>query len=114
MLKLPIATITLVLGANALASAADLPPQTVAPLTSPVPAYDWTGFYAGGNIGFGTDRYTFLTVSKVRVLNFFRGAGRSFRMDRSGALKLATITRLHGEWCSALKSKPRRRAWVAI
>ena len=84
MLKLLIATITLVLGANALASAADLPPQTVAPLTSPVPAYDWTGFYAGGNIGFGTDRYTFLTVSKVRVLNFFRGAGRSFRMDRSG------------------------------
>jgi outer membrane immunogenic protein len=59
MLKLSVATITLVLSANVLASAADLPSLTAAPLTSPGPTYDWTGFYAGANVGFATDRYTF-------------------------------------------------------
>src|ERR1019366_1418711 len=59
MLKRSVATITLFLGSSVLASAADLPSLTVAPLTSPEPAYNWTGFYAGANVGFGTDRYTF-------------------------------------------------------
>lgn len=59
MLRLSIATITLVLSANVWASAADLPSLAVAPLASPEPAYSWTGFYAGANAGFGTDRYTF-------------------------------------------------------
>lgn len=59
MFKLPAATIALVLGTSVLASAADLPALTPAPLTSPEPAYSWTGLYAGANVGFGTDRYTF-------------------------------------------------------
>jgi hypothetical protein len=59
MLKLSVATITLLLSVNVLASAADLPSLTAAPLASPGPAYDWTGFYAGANVGFATDRYTF-------------------------------------------------------
>lgn len=56
MFKRSIATITFILGTSILASAADLP---VAPLTSPESAYNWTGFYAGLNVGVATDRYTF-------------------------------------------------------
>jgi outer membrane immunogenic protein len=59
MFKLLISTITLVLCVTGWASAADLTSPPVAPLAVPGPGYDWTGFYAGGNIGFGTDRYTF-------------------------------------------------------
>jgi outer membrane immunogenic protein len=53
----------IVLSAAALAAfavpafAADLPQRTYAPVKAPMMAvYDWTGFYIGGNAGYGTSR----------------------------------------------------------
>ena len=44
------------------ASAADMAPRyTKAPVGAAVPVYDWTGFYVGGNVGYGW--------SDVRVVN---------------------------------------------
>ena len=34
-------------------SRAPVPPPTYAPIPSPTPYYDWTGFYVGGNVGGG-------------------------------------------------------------
>ena len=42
------------LGANSAASAADLPVK--APRAAPVPLYNWTGCYIGGNVGGGWSR----------------------------------------------------------
>ena len=75
MLKLSIATITFLLSTSVLASAADLPPQTIAPLASPGPGCDWTGIYAGANVGFGTDRYTFPYGLQGPGVPFFAGRG---------------------------------------
>jgi outer membrane immunogenic protein len=35
------------------ALAADLPMRTKAPAMVPIPIYSWTGFYVGGNVGYG-------------------------------------------------------------
>jgi outer membrane immunogenic protein len=54
MMKFLLATVGLVaLGIAAPASAADLAPYTKAPPPPPVPIYDWSGFYIGGNGGGG-------------------------------------------------------------
>lgn len=49
MKKFAIASILLALGASS-AMAADLPVK--APVAAPVPVYNWTGFYAGLNVGY--------------------------------------------------------------
>jgi outer membrane immunogenic protein len=52
--------IALCLGAGAAAQAADLPPAPMPPprapaayVPAPIPYYNWTGFYLGGNLGYG-------------------------------------------------------------
>ncbi len=45
---------TALVAATQFASAADLPARTYAPAPAMVAAYNWTGFYAGVNGGFGT------------------------------------------------------------
>lgn len=41
-----------VIGFASVASAADMP-VNAAPMVAPVPVYNWTGWYVGGNIGYG-------------------------------------------------------------
>src|SRR5271165_6321656 len=49
-MKLIVAAAALLgIGANGVASAADLPVK--APRAAPVPLYNWTGCYIGGNVG---------------------------------------------------------------
>src|SRR5262249_22544196 len=53
MKRLAVATLgVLALGAGSV-SAADLPPVYKAPPVVTAPAFSWTGFYVGGNIGYG-------------------------------------------------------------
>lgn len=55
--------LSIVLAAAAGSSyAADLPSKTNAPVfapPAPPPAYDWTGFYVGVNVGYGLDHFAF-------------------------------------------------------
>jgi outer membrane immunogenic protein len=46
-----IAAFLMALPIGKIANAADMPLK--APLASPAPAYSWTGFYIGGNVGYG-------------------------------------------------------------
>ena len=48
------AATTAFLGISA-ASAADMPAYSKAPVLAPVPVYNWTGFYVGGNVGYSWD-----------------------------------------------------------
>src|SRR4029077_10309167 len=43
------------------ASAADIPGKAPPPVNTPLPAYNWTGFYVGGNVGgaWSTTDWTF-------------------------------------------------------
>jgi outer membrane immunogenic protein len=57
MKKLLLGTIGLVvLGMAAPAVAADLPARTYTKAPAIAAVYDWTGFYIGGNVGYGTSR----------------------------------------------------------
>jgi outer membrane immunogenic protein len=60
-----------------LASAADLPARNPPPppLLTPTPAFSWTGFYAGLNVGFATDRYTFPYAFGSAATGVFAGRG---------------------------------------
>ena len=55
-LSAAVAVVTLGLAVPAVA--ADLParPYTKAPVVAPVAIYDWSGFYIGGNGGYGSSR----------------------------------------------------------
>jgi outer membrane immunogenic protein len=44
------------LATSLIARAADLPQKAYAPAPVMVAIYDWTGFYIGGNGGYGTSR----------------------------------------------------------
>jgi outer membrane immunogenic protein len=57
------------MGIAAPAFAADLPEKPITKAPPPVPIYDWSGFYIGGNGGWGTERrcFDFLDVTGVFV-----------------------------------------------
>jgi outer membrane immunogenic protein len=69
------------------ASAADLPMKAPAPVVAPAP--NWTGFYVGGNIGYGWRRrdvnYTLNDPTSVFVF-FPTGTVPSTSFDTSGAI----------------------------
>ena len=70
MKKFLLATVALSALAAAPAVAADLAarPYTKAPAMIPAPIYNWTGFYIGGNAGYGfSDRDTITTTGQLPV-----------------------------------------------
>ncbi len=60
-MKLFVLAVALSVGAGSAALAADLPPPMAPPpprapatyIPAPIPFYNWTGFYVGGNVGYG-------------------------------------------------------------
>ncbi len=78
---------TLALAAGGQALAADLPPPMAPPPRAPamyvpvVPLYNWTGFYLGGNLGFGLTGGNFNTsiagaTASTTTSNSFLGGGQ--------------------------------------
>ena len=60
MRRLLLASVALCVGAGSAALAADLPPPMAPPprapaayIPAPIPLYNWSGFYIGGNLGAG-------------------------------------------------------------
>src|ERR1700754_346940 len=53
--------------AAAPASAADLPAKPITKAPPPIPIYDWTGFYIGGNGGWGTQHRCFEALDLTGV-----------------------------------------------
>ena len=90
MKKFLLATAALSVLAAAPAVAADLAarPYTKAPAFIPAPIYNWTGFYIGGNAGYGfSDRDTISTTGQVlaNVNNVIGGARPgSVNLNRDG------------------------------
>ncbi len=85
MTKLASAAIATLLTAGS-AMAADMPVK--APLKAPpVVAYDWTGFYLGGNVGYGVARDPFTTASAFTNANLITSfSGDTFRLGPAGVL----------------------------
>ena len=70
------ATLAAVLYNIQVAAAADLPAAApVYKASPPVAAYDWTGFYVGGNIGYGWGRAN--ATDTVVAVALSRGSSRS-------------------------------------
>ena len=90
MKKLLLATVALSALVAAPAMAADLAarPYTKAPAFIPEPIYNWTGFYIGGNAGYGfSDRDTITTTGQVQAnINNVIGGARpgSVNLNRDG------------------------------
>ena len=72
-------------GLSAAAQAADLPVKAPAPIA---PVYNWTGFYIGGNVGYGWHDPTvsFTPNDAFPGLGGFTGAGPPVSFNISGAL----------------------------
>jgi outer membrane immunogenic protein len=53
------------------ASAADIPAKAPAPVSTPLPAYNWTGFYVGGNVGgaWSTTDWTFFNGATLEPIS---------------------------------------------
>jgi opacity protein-like surface antigen len=60
------------------ASAADIPAKAPAPVSAPLPAYNWTGFYVGGNVGgaWSTTDWTFFNGATLEPISQPVRAGR--------------------------------------
>ena len=63
------------LGLAPAALAADMPLKAP-PMIAPAPAWSWTGFYIGGNVGYTVEQNTFVT-------NFTQPAQRSGTASRA-------------------------------
>lgn len=74
-----LATVTV----SGMARAADLPLPTKAPL---VPSYDWTGFYVGGNFGYGWGHTDFTGASSSVLLGFTTASTFAGSLNSSGIL----------------------------
>ena len=57
--------------------AADMPSMEPAPLATPMPAYNWSGFYLGGEIGYGSSQTNTGAIS-------FYDAGPTFNSSIPG------------------------------
>ncbi len=99
MKKFLLGTVGLVaLGMAAPASAADMPysaPYTKAPLPYVAPIYDWTGFYIGGNGGWGQSHscVNFVDATGFAVAE---GCGESVRRPRRRPARLSLAVRRVG------------------
>ena len=76
------------IGLATAARAADLPTRRTPPQTdlSPTPAFSWTGFYAGGNLGGGFDDYATYGLGVVTpgaMINLEDGTRAPFRATNS-------------------------------
>jgi outer membrane immunogenic protein len=67
------AVIGLSVGAGQMASAADLPMKAPPMVAAPVP-FSWTGFYVGGNVGYGWSEVKPGTVSFYDPVSVFAGS----------------------------------------
>lgn len=67
------------LGGTALA--ADLPVKAPAYKAPPAAAFTWTGFYVGGNVGWGLYHFTSTNVATVNSTNFPAGYSSSADLD---------------------------------
>jgi outer membrane immunogenic protein len=81
--RLSLASIVMATLSCSAAVAADLPPPPPPPLPY-VPAFTWTGFYLGANVGFGGDRFVY-PFSAVAVGGGAAFAG-SFSITSGGVL----------------------------
>ena len=54
-----------------IASAADIPAKAPAPVSAPLLAYNWTGFYVGGNVGgaWSTTDWTFFNGATLEPIS---------------------------------------------
>lgn len=99
---LAIAAVTALLGTSAFA--ADMAVKAPPPPT-PAPAYSWTGFYAGGNAGYGwkdpTATFTpdTFTVRLVTCHNFFCPPPASFNIQGAlGGLQIGYNRQINQNW----------------
>ncbi|MGO9700536.1 MAG: outer membrane protein [Xanthobacteraceae bacterium] len=87
-MKRLVLAVTLSVGAGSAALAADLPPPMAPPprapatyVPAPIPYYNWTGFYIGGNVGYGFTSSSTLSDSQKSTFtsttsNAFLGGGQ--------------------------------------
>jgi outer membrane immunogenic protein len=84
-MKRLVLAVALTLGAGSVALAADLPPPMTPPprapatyVPAPIPYYNWSGFYIGGNVGYGFSNSNTFSDSLVPPSTFSSSSNNSF------------------------------------
>jgi outer membrane immunogenic protein len=83
--------------------AADLPVKAPAYKAPPPVAYNWTGFYFGGHVGWGWEHHTVVNVGTVNSTNFPAGTTSSGDLDGFlGGLQFGYDWQFHPNWLVGL------------